>query len=271
MTSNAVAPRFGGGVGLVSRDALKGALNNAAMTMPRVGGDKQFLKLDKGNGDWLFGQEETVVEDDSLWAVNPASLEHGYILWDTNGGGAPKQEIMISISRPLPSVDSLPEPGMSSPDAKGNVTPLEYQFQMSVDLVCIKGEDEGVTVQYKQSSVGAMKAFRALSDAIGAQLEADKDEIVPVVQMKSESYKHKKYGKIFNPVFEIVEWRSMDDTSPAGETSGEEVEVEAPTRQRRAAAPEPDTSSEVEEAELAKEYAAQQAAQAETPRRRVRR
>lgn len=267
MTSNAIAPRFGGGTGLVSRDALKGALNNASMTMPRVGGDKQFLKMDKGNGDWVFGQEETVVEDGSLWAVNPASLEHGYISWD--GNQQVEGEVMVNISRPLPDVASLRVKG--SPD--GQPTGQNgWQFQMSVDMVCISGEDAGTVIQYKQSSVGAMKAFRSLTDGIGAQLEADKDEIVPIIEMKSDSYKHKKYGRIYNPIFEIVEWRSMDDNSPAGETSGEEKEAEAPARTRRAApATGPDTSAEAEEAELAAQYEAEQQASADTPRRRVRR
>ena len=264
MTSNAIAPRFGGGTGLVSRDALKGALNNAAMTMPRVGGDKQFLKMDKGNGDWIYGQDETVVEDDSLWAANPASFLHGYISWDKNQ--QVEGEVMVAISRPLPDVGSLRING--SPDG-GPSGEHGWQFQMAVDMVCISGADAGTIVQYKQSSVGALKALGSLTDGIGGQLEADADEIVPVIKMKSDSYKHKKWGRINNPIFEIVEWRTMDDNSPTAEAK----EEAAPrTRTARAAAPEPDTSGEAGDAELAREYEATAAAQtADTPRRRVRR
>ena len=92
---NELAPRFSG-TGLMSRDDLAKSLNNASMTMPRVGGDKQFLKLDKGNGQWTYGQEETLVEDDALWAVNPASFEHGYIAWDNNQ--LVEGEVMVPIS-----------------------------------------------------------------------------------------------------------------------------------------------------------------------------
>ena len=89
----------------MTREDLAKSLNNAAMTMPRVGGDKQFLKMDKGNGDWIFGQEETVVEDGSQWAVNPMSLMRGYISWD--GNQQVEGERMVPVSRAVPSPDSL--------------------------------------------------------------------------------------------------------------------------------------------------------------------
>lgn len=258
----------------MTREDLAKSLNNAAMTMPRVGGDKQFLKMDKGNGDWIFGQEETVVEDGSLWAVNPMSLMHGYISWD--GNQQVEGEMMVPVSRAVPSPDSLKVSG--SPD--GRPTGQNgWQFQMSVDMVCIDGEDAGTVVQYKQSSVGAMKAFRALVDAIGAQIEAGKDEIVPIIEMKSDSYKHKKYGRIFNPLFEIKEWRTMDDNSPAVDTAEPDkapAEEDPPARTRTRSAAPAALSAEDEEAELAKEYAAASAAnasggEATTPRRRQRR
>lgn len=270
MTSTNLAPRFGAGTGLMSREDLAKSLNNAALTMPRVGGDKQFLKMDKGNGDWLYGQDETVVEDESLWAVNPMSLLHGYISWDKNQ--QVEGELMVPISRDVPSPDSLKVQGSSDGRPTGQ---NGWQFQMSVDMVCINGDDAGTVVQYKQSSVGAMKAFRALVDAIGGQIEGGKDEIVPIVEMKSDSYKHKKYGKIFNPVFEITEWRTMDDTSPAdgkapAETK-EPVKEEPPPRTRTRAASPQEPSPADEEAELAKEYEQAAATAEATPRRRQRR
>lgn len=264
---NELAPRFSG-TGLMSRDDLAKSLNNASMTMPRVGGDKQFLKLDKGNGQWIYGQEETLVEDDALWAVNPASFEHGYIAWDE--AQLVEGEVMVPISRNLPAQVAL---RTSAPD--GQTTGQNgWQFQMSVDMVCIKGEDEGTVVQYKQSSVGAMKAFRSLTDAVGTQLADNKDEIVPIIVMKSDSYKHKKWGRIFNPIFEIVEWRTMDDNSAPAEAAAEPEKPAA--RTRTAAATAPTTSAltpEEEEEALAKEYEATQAAQGgeATPRRRIRR
>jgi hypothetical protein len=49
------------------------------------------------------------------------------------------------------------------------------------------------------------------------------------VRLKKDHYQHKSYGKIYTPVFEIVEWMSMDGEAP------EVAAEEAPARRRRAA------------------------------------
>ena len=255
---NDLAPRFGGGTGLISRDDLARSLNNVATAAPRVGGDKQYLKMDKGNGDWVYGQEETVVEDGSLWAINPASLTYGYISWDANQ--QVEGEVMVSISRPLPDPSAL---RTQAPD--GQTTGEHgWQFQQSVDLVCVSGEDVGAECQYKQSSVGARKLFAALTDALAGQLAKGSDAIVPIIRMTSDSYKHKKWGRIFNPLFEIVEWRTLDDSSkptaaePAPAAKAAAKTVEAP-------------ADEAEEAEIEQEYVEAQTEASPSPRRRVRR
>lgn len=261
--TNAVG--FAAGTGLISREDLARSLNNAAMTMPRVGGDKPFLKMDKGNGEWIYGQDETLVEAESLWAVNPASFQHGYISWDSNQ--QVEGEVMVPISRPLPDVGSLRVQGSADGKPTGE---NGWQYQMSVEMVCISGDDAGTAVAYKQSSTGARKAFASLTDAIANQIQKGADEIVPVVVMKSTDYKHKKWGRIFNPVFEIEEWRSMDDDTPAAKdvTAATKTVAKEATK---TAEQEPDAA---EEAELARAYAAEEAKKAEgtqAPRRRVRR
>jgi len=52
------------------------------------------------------------------------------------------------------------------------------------------------------------------------------------VSLKKEHYQHKSYGRIFTPVFEVVQWLSLD-----GNAEPKKVE-EAPAvgRRRRAAA-----------------------------------
>jgi hypothetical protein len=78
---------------------------------------------------------------------------------------------------------------------------------------------------------------------IAAQVEKDQSKPVPVVRLKKDHYTHKSYGKIFTPVFEIVEWVGMDgeakDEAPVQQADVEPaaapvVEQEAPRRRRRA-------------------------------------
>lgn len=275
--------KFSGGAGLMTREDLSGALNRVSMAAPRVGGEYQFLKMDKGNGDWLYGQEETLVEDASLWAVNPNSLEYGYIAWPPESAAdrEPEGEVMVPITRQLPDRGTL-----RTKHSGGETTGAGWQYQQSVVLVCINGEDEGVICQYKQSSVGSQKLFKSVVDALGLQIQKGSDAIVPIVRLKSDSYKHKKWGRIYNPIWEIVEWRTMDDTSaPAApaDTKGPEVEPEKPAARTRTRRVEPAAAKPVvvvpaespenaeEEEALAREYAEAQAETAAVPRRRVRR
>lgn len=258
------------GFGLINRADLAKGLNNAAMSMPAAGGTNAYLKMDKNNGDWVFGQEETVVEPDSLWAVNPLSLKHGWVAWDTNAGGPPVQEIMVSaLQRALPARDTLPELPMGTPDKKsGRSEQLEYQGQRSVELTCISGEDTGTTVEYKQSSTGAMKLFGTLITAIEGQANKG-DLVVPIVKLSFDKYKHKQYGNIINPIFKIEDWRALDDGSPVEDTPEDE-----PAPRTRAAAAQPKDEPADEDNDIAEQYAAEQAAQAgddATPRRRQRR
>lgn len=263
---------FGGGAGLPSRESLAKNLATSAQHLPSSNGGAQFLKMDKGNGDWIFGQEETVVEEDSLWAINPLSLMHGWVAWDTNAGGAPVEEIMVSINRPLPDQHSLPELPPGTPDRKNPDRPvvLKYQQQRSVQIVCVSGEDVGTVCEYKQASVGAMKLFGEITNNLLNQLDKDPDNIVAIVKLSSDSYKHKQYGRIFNPVWPVQEWRSMSDTTApgAGAKPGSEESGDLADDQ-----PDNDAGDKDEEAALAAEYAAEQAKAAGegAPRRRLRR
>lgn len=275
MTDNALAA-FGAGTGLMSRDDLKDYFATAQAVAPQGGGGKQFLKISDKDGVWTFGAEETVVEDGALWAINPISFFHGYIAWND---GKPEHEHRQSIKRAqLPSVDSLPT--VKSP--KG------YEQLYGFDLVCINGEDEGTLCEYKASSTGGKRAIGALISAIGDRFVGHPDSIVPVVTLKNNKYWDKKYKKDqYPPVFEIVEWRSMTDATPAPAPAEEPKKEEpastgrvrtrpaaAPVQQQAPAAPPAETPMTEEEQQIAEEYAAAEAAQApaeQAPRRRMRR
>ena len=175
-----------------------------------------ILKMDK-TGHWVFGADQTEVEDDATWAVNPFSFVHGFIAW---GDGDVLGEKMVSVSQPLPDLDGAP------PAAKRG-----WETQVGLSLKCISGEDKGLEVRFSTTSVGGKRAVQALAVAIANQVEADQATPVPVIYLKKEHYQHKSYGKIYTPVFEIKEWVGMD-----AEASGETAEEDAPaesTRRRR--------------------------------------
>jgi len=58
-----------------------------------------------------------------------------------------------------------------------------------------------------------------------------------VVRLKKEHYQHKKYGRIFTPVFEVVRWTGLEGTEADGPEPDDAPEPEeAPRRRRRVVA-----------------------------------
>ena len=197
------------------------ALSTALRTLEKDVGPVGFviLKMDK-RGDWVYGANQTEVEADTLWAVNPASFVHGYIAW---GDAVVLGEVMVPLTEPLP------QPGEAPAGAEKG-----WQVQVGMGLKCVSGPDKDMEVRFTVTSVGGKKAVQQLGISIAQQIEADQTKPVPIVKLKTDSYKHKMYGKIFVPVFEIVEWVGMDGKSAevADEASAEEA---APARRRRSA------------------------------------
>ena len=175
-----------------------------------------ILKMDK-TGHWVFGADQTEVEDDSLWAINPFSFVHGFIAW---GDGEVLGEKMASVSQPLPVLDEAP------PQAKKG-----WESQVGMSLKCISGDDKGMEARYTTTSVGGKRSVQTLAVALADQVEKDQNKPVAVVRLKKDHYAHKSYGKIYTPVFEIVEWISMDADATDVKV---EAEAEQPKRRRRA-------------------------------------
>ena len=178
-----------------------------------------IIKMDK-TGHWVFGADQTDVEEDSSWAVNPFSFVHGYIAW---GDGEVLAEKMVSVTEPLPEMEAAP------PGAKKG-----WEAQVGLSMKCISGEDKGMEARYTVTSVGGKKAVQALAVAIAEQVEKDQTKPVPVVHLKKDHYTHKSYGRIYTPVFEVVEFVSMNGEAdePAADAEAPAAEA-APARRRR--------------------------------------
>ena len=174
-----------------------------------------ILKMDK-TGHWVFGADQTEVEDEALWAINPFSFIHGFIAW---GDGEVLGEKMVGVSEPLPDQDIAPQ------GAKRG-----WETQIGMSLKCTTGEDKDMEARFTTTSVGGKRAVQTLGVAIATQVEKDQTKPVAIVRLKKDHYQHKSFGKIYTPVFEIVEWVGLDG-APV-----EEAEPEAPAsagRRRR--------------------------------------
>ena len=191
------------------------SLSTALRSMEtEVGGNagSAILKMDR-TGHWVYGAGENEVEAESTWAVNPFSFVHGFICW---GEGEVLGEKMVGITQPLPELDAAPTGGKRG-----------WETQVGMSLKCLSGEDKGMEVRYSTTSVGGKRSVQALAVAIATQVDADQTKPVPVITLKKEFYQHKAYGKIYTPLFDVVEWIGL-----GGEPEAEEVAEESGRRRR---------------------------------------
>ena len=185
-----------------------------------------ILKMDR-TGHWVFGADQTEVEEGSNWAVNPFSFVHGFIAW---GDGEVLGEKMASVSDPLPELDAAP------PGAKKG-----WETQVGMSLKCITGEDTGMEARFTTTSVGGKRAVQELAVAIATQVDKDQSKPVPIVTLGNEHYQHKSYGRIYTPAFGALEWVSLtaESGAPAAPAPAPAAEAPAPApagRRRRVVA-----------------------------------
>lgn len=208
-----------GKAGLPSAENLANALRSLPSEVG-VGGIT-ILKCDK-TGCWVFGTDNTEVEDGSKWAINPFSFIHGYIAW---GDGEVLAEHMVAITSPLPEVGAAP------PAAEKG-----WETQLGFMLRCMDGDDAGLEARYTTTSVGGKRAIQGLAQKIAEQVDADPSHPVPIVELESEHYQHKKYGKIYSPKLKVTGWVGMDglkdEEAPQLEAATEEA-APAPQPERR--------------------------------------
>ena len=179
-----------------------------------------IIKMDR-TGHWVFGADQTEAEDDARWAVNPFSFVDGFIAW---GDGEVLAEKLVPVTEPLPELEAAP------PGAKKGWEP-----QTGLSLKCISGEDAGMEARFTTTSVGGRKAVQALAVAIATQVEKDQGKPVPVVKLGKDHYTHKSYGRIYTPVFEVVEWVSMNGEADEAAPEAEAAPAAPVGRRRRAA------------------------------------
>jgi len=169
-----------------------------------------YLRLIK-SGEWVFGADSEEVQDGSLWAVSPTSLEYGFCAWDD---GECLGEVMASYT----------EAPINERDLENVGAP--WREQSGVKMVCVKGAHKGTTVHYKASSQGGREALALLFDDIVSRAESGEEKVVPVVELEMSDYRHKKYGKIYKPVLAIRGWESMTATEVTAPDETEEDDDE---------------------------------------------
>jgi hypothetical protein len=177
------------------------ALSTAiAVAMQGLGGDGdfQFMKMTKA-GEFLFGADEIVVQDGSLWAIDPRSITKGFIHWGDDADLLGEEMAQVFGGQPVMKA-ALPDAGVG------------WTEQVGFALACTNGEDKGTQCLYKSNSKGGLKAIKSYLSALQGQLATDPANAVALVSLSSDFYKHKTYGRIYNPIITIDSWVPLDAT-----------------------------------------------------------
>lgn len=194
-----------GNTGIIPFDPKK-----LAVSLQRVAKESQptagFIRMDK-TGTWVYGADQTEVPSDAEFAVNPSGFQHGFVCWEEDGDRK-LGEVVAAITDPLPDPGPLPQGGRG------------WDAQLGCHLKGVDGEFKGIEMVYRSTAVGGKRAVGGLAKQVGLKLEDGDKNIVPIVTLSSESYKHPKYGKIFTPIIKIARWipmpRSEDELKAKG-------------------------------------------------------
>lgn len=209
----------------------------AARDQVSVSGGTPFLKLGKNDGIWVYGQEDTEIEEGSLWAINPLAMMTGVIAWPP-----PKSPLKEPIKK-LRAIFDVNSPPIDKNKLGDAANGGAWDDCISFQLQCIGGkgpkgeaiEDVGVVIEYQQNSFGGKQAFDEIAKAMMVQADEAPTQVVPVVLLNVDSYEHPKWGTVYKPVFEIVKWLGMDGSAeaPQGNAAAEAPPPEPATVRSR--------------------------------------
>lgn len=198
---------------MVAFDASRFEVSTA--NMKRGAGNRvAFLRMDK-SGDWYHGVDNIPVDDEDRLYVDPMGSVHGWQCWaDTDIDGVQPDlldSVVVPTYEPLPPMpDKVPMNGRPWTEMRG--------------LSAIMG---GRKMVYTTTSLGGLDAVASLGEALRAQYAKNPKKMIPVVRLANDSYRHKKYGKTYVPVFDVTGWVSE---APALEATAEHDEPAPPAR-----------------------------------------
>lgn len=187
---------------------------------------KPILKLSE-DGDWTYGAEGEPISEDDLLAVNPRTLRHGFIAFDSKRSelaftidGDPA-EVIVDISEAI-YADELPELEMPK---RGD--PPRWQKQVILEMVIVDGPNKGVELVYKPTSMGGKRMAAKIAKEIARRIEAGTEDFVPVIEVFSSFYYNKRFGReIAVPEHAIVNWYTINDTELRPSTEEDEDAAE---------------------------------------------
>jgi hypothetical protein len=179
-----------------------------------VGG---YLKFSGKTGRWEMGTEAEDFEGVTLF-INVLESQHGFIRWGTKEPAKSHSKITQALPQPPAPFDGV--------DEKGNPKTFYGQASRIISGVTFDDDEDGVIIEV--GSMGGVERVDELLNQVMAKAAGSK-YFFPVVTLGHDFYK-RSTGKVFKPVFTVVEWRNVE-----GDLEG--AKIEAPKTRTKKAAP----------------------------------
>jgi len=171
------------------------AFENVGGSIGAAAGNTNYMKFNKA-GRFVYGAEDEELTIEQRFAIDMANMSRGFICWKE---GTVAGEVMAKVmGEPAVNQADLPEYG----PYEGNDG---WRPQVKVELTDVAN---GTTYEFKSSSRGGISAIDKLGKDFAAQVRTGSKDVVPVVSLRSGSYKHKNkaLGTIYTPHFDVEEW-----------------------------------------------------------------
>lgn len=189
---------------------------------PETGGGVSFLSFDsKRTGEWLFGVEKEPCTGE-VFSLDLTSLKHGWILWHAKKANRKLVPINAPLPTPQESIEYVDNKGRSQVDDPNEGRALEGTFE------------DGTRFLFETNSYGGRKAVDSVLQQLFAKAAAGSPFLFPHIALESESYEHKEYGKLWNPVLTVTAWYDEE-----GNEEGGTAQLAAPAPAAANPAPEP--------------------------------
>jgi hypothetical protein len=196
---------------LPSSEELEGLGNYAKTGAPTWFGE--LLKCNGKTGDWSAGPQNLPIEQGRLLAAIVNEMLAGHVVWK-NGELADQEWMPASKFNPRDHRAALGDHDQDLWPKNDKGEPVD-PWKEAVMLPMID-PDTREEFTFSSSSVGGVRAAKRLADTYTKQMRAAPETTrgcLPVVALSSSWYlpDDKKRGKIFNPVFEGVDWVRASD------------------------------------------------------------
>lgn len=183
-----------------------------------MGGREEGQYLSFSHGEWLFGQDKTVMPMGTKLVANMPGLRYGWRRWRDNKPVDDLRRLVIERSpTDVESRSSLGDHDKSLWDVMNGRPVDPWQLTMTVEMTDGQGEKYILSMQ----AVTHVPTMMALATTYGKEGRMRPGQL-PLVELGASYFMHSdsKIGKVHTPVLKVVGWVDGDTLEPVEDVGG---------------------------------------------------